>query len=175
MSGCKACGVAMVSTYQWNQGIRPEGRRRHSAFGLCQRCYWRARRGPKGPRARSSTSPIGKPCVDCSRILRSRKEPEPRHAGRGLCTRCHERRSKAGTLGEVPTIQRTELPSEVVLDEWSFLRDWSGSLLTPAEGAERLGMSKKALEQALYRARKKGDPRGGLRVNGVDVIDRGAA
>lgn len=169
------CGVPMVSTHQWNQGIRPEGRRRHGAFGLCQRCYWRARRGERGPRAKPRTSPIGKPCVDCGRVLRSRGEGEPRHAGRGLCTRCHGRRSRSGTLREVPTIQRTEIPSEDVLDEWAFLRDWSGSLLTPGEGAERLGMSRKALEQALYRARKKGDPRGGLRINGADVIDRRVA
>lgn len=51
-------------------------------------------------------SAVYRTCRDCGVEIVPQGHPTPeggrRHQGRGLCSACHRRRSRAGTLGEVP-------------------------------------------------------------------------
>lgn len=103
-------------------------------------------------------------CLDCKRPLVSgsawdqgrRPEGFAPHRGRGYCRRDHERRSRAGELA--PLNRRPGHTSEWVLERWAELQD-EDRFVTVTYGAEKLGMSRSALDMALTRARRKGDPR----------------
>jgi predicted DNA-binding protein (UPF0251 family) len=82
-----------------------------------------------------------------------------RHSGNKLCNGCFKRISRAEYR------RRENKPAysgmrrrEEVLEDWELLR--SDGVTDLEVAAHRMGMSKGALEQALYRARKAGDSRG---------------
>lgn len=76
------------------------------------------------------------------------------HHGRGLCSTDYNQARKAGTLID---FERTQVPRDLVLEEWLLGADRSRSdaynvrMLAP-----RLGMTEHALEQAVVRLRNAG-------------------
>lgn len=76
-----------------------------------------------------------------------------RHAGRGLCGADYELLRRRGLLDSFRPHKR---PSEMVLDEYVFLREIGVSV---QEIPARLEMSPAAFERAMHRARAGGDPR----------------
>lgn len=94
-------------------------------------------------------------CRDCKLPRADWPQTASGHArgGRGLCRRCWNRHNFNHTLDQFPrsTWQRDEL-----LEEWVFLRD-TGCDVEAA--AERVGMTRAALERALHRAKARGDER----------------
>jgi hypothetical protein len=89
----------------------------------------------------------GKPgqCLECGSTSTQR--------ARGLCEPCYQRHRYRGTLDNFERPSRT---ADEVLDEWVLLR---GDGHTIRQAAARLGMTHKALDQALVRAKRRGDPR----------------
>lgn len=76
------------------------------------------------------------------------------HSGRGLCQPCYHRAVYADDLADY---ERRTWPADVLLDEWVRLRDERyGYRLAAA----RLGVTPTALDRALCRAKRRGDPRG---------------
>jgi hypothetical protein len=79
------------------------------------------------------------------------------HHARGLCSPCYYRAQEADTLDDLePRLRR----NEDVVEEYDFLRSegvWDLHVI-----AERMGMTYKALERALHRARQRGDTRAAL-------------
>ena len=73
---------------------------------------------------------------------------------RGLCRRCYYRAYETGC--HIDHDRRT-WPADMLLDEWVRLRDDG---YTVRLAAERLGLSRDGLRQALLRARRRGDARG---------------
>lgn len=84
-------------------------------------------------------------CVECG-------DPR-RDGGRGLCHRCYEVHHRAGTLIDFP---RASLDRDTLMEEYRLLRS-DGVLATRMHA--RIGISAKAFERAMYRARRAGDPR----------------
>lgn len=167
---CTHCGVPMMTEYAWRtRGRRPEGWSFHMGRGLCARDYSRwLRNGDLEYRPPSGTSRVTCAdevptyrCEDCGRLMASltylERFPELRDGGivrlgsRAYCVTHYRRRVKDGE------IERVTRSREEVLEDWAFLRDDGVSL---TEAAQRMGMKRKTLEQALYRARKRGDLRG---------------
>lgn len=84
-------------------------------------------------------------CHDCDQPLR------PYFTKRGLCQHpCYDRRHRAGTHVDAPTTYRSRAD---VLDDWRVL---SGEGCTRAQAAPRMGMTKTALDRALWRAQRAG-------------------
>lgn len=170
---CKACKAPMISEYAWNRypSARPEGFRPHVAKGLCNVHYDRLQRTGHteyvGPRRLSGPDQVlVHQCTDCGKTMVSNQyrarwpELAEKHlamGGRGLCRRDYGIRLRNGTL---PPGNSGRRPMEETLEDWEMLRDDGVTSLEVA--AARMGMSLAALDQALYRARKKGDPRGSL-------------
>lgn len=73
--------------------------------------------------------------------------------GRRLCKRCYESHRRADTLID---FEPSELDRDTLLDEYRLLR--SDGVLAPYMPS-RIGISAKAFERAMYRARRAGDPR----------------
>lgn len=102
-------------------------------------------------------------CAECGRPVRrghSRKDEVPgtlRMIGRGLCCACYRRAQREGTLDDY---ERTFRPREEMLEDWELLRSDG---YTVANAAPRMGMTCAALEKALRRAERDGDPRAGRR------------
>lgn len=102
---------------------------------------------------------IGTPCRECGRALRPQSHPPI--PGRdtvplknnGLCGRC-EARHRAGTT---PGVRTPYVPAECALDDWAMLRDQGYNW---RDAAPRIGMTPGALDKALTRAKRRGDPRG---------------
>lgn len=95
-------------------------------------------------------------CLDCGRAMRTwRSKPDGRRrsVGRGLCETCHQRHRNHGTLSD---FERRTRPADEVLEDWDFLRHQGYSI---RDAAERMGMTHAALDKALYRAARRGDPR----------------
>lgn len=76
-----------------------------------------------------------------------------RHRARGLCRNCYERIRSRGQIDDFAPLNRT---ADVVLQDWDELRRQGYSI---RHAAERLGMSFKALDKAIERGAKRGDPR----------------
>lgn len=74
------------------------------------------------------------------------------HCGRGLCKSCYSR-LRSGGLGRHP---RKTKPSSYTLNNWYRLT-LEGNRCRQV--AEAIGMSQDAVERAVQRARKEGDPR----------------
>lgn len=155
---CEACGVPMMSKDRWTKlgraaaevfypGFKPKG-----ADGLCRAHHARKlRSGSPIP------APVPAPVRTCS--LPECSEP---HDARGLCKSHYKAAWGRGQFETKPS-----LSAEDVLDDWALIRDAGETNVRRA--AERIGMTWKALDQALYRARKKGDPRGSLQPYAHDM------
>ena len=76
------------------------------------------------------------------------------HGARGLYNACYKRALRAGTL---PDHERWNRPADELLDEWVLLRDDG---YRPRDAAARIGVTYTALDKALCRAKRRGDPRG---------------
>lgn len=88
-------------------------------------------------------------CRECSAT-----DPGPRKSwARGLCARCYSRHQKRGTLDQFERLIR---PRDYVLEDWLFLNEQG---YNRAQAAERMGMTRGALDRAIARARRDGDPR----------------
>lgn len=167
------CGVPMLSEWRWERigrsykvGFSP-----HRGRGLCKVHYNRVTRHGSteyvGPKRSTILTPADVPvyrCTTCKASMVSqafrRRWPELRDAHRqmgtkDLCHRCYQAAVKAGDRPE-----RKNRSADEVLDEWVWLRD--DGVADVKVAARRMGMTWKALDKALYRARKRGDQRGSL-------------
>ena len=105
--------------------------------------------------------PAGARCLwsTCRRPLWSRHDVGPippgavRHAGRGLCTHHYDRAAELDILPDFPRLTRSY---DDTLDDWDLLRRGGA---TRTEGAEKIGITVKALDKAIDRGRAAGDPR----------------
>lgn len=77
-------------------------------------------------------------------------------AGRGLISTCHGILWKAGQLDNWP---RVTFDADSLLDEWYELARNPAEGVTKQDIARRIGITPAALDQALNRARRRGDPR----------------
>lgn len=77
-------------------------------------------------------------CVDCRRVMGSLR--------RGLCSACYWRHRTAGTLDRFP---RKVRPSHDTFEDYLFL---AAQGYTRRTAAERMGITKQALEKAIMRA-----------------------
>lgn len=90
---------------------------------------------------------------------------EGRRGRRGMCRPHYDRWLRYGNPTYAPPWRpraprsRPQRRAAEVLSHWALVRDLGGDLGDAAEG---LDMTLDALEQALYRARKRGDDRGRL-------------
>lgn len=169
---CRAdeCGVPMLSQWIWNRlsSSARQGYRAHGALGLCTVHYKRqARKGTTtydGPRRTGPTRAKDVPihtCRTCGRTMVTRHQRRRfpvlrQHATlntRELCSACYARAQRAGEL------ERIKRSADEVLDDWALMRDDGESV---ESAAQRMGMTRSALDKALYRARKRGDARGSL-------------
>lgn len=112
----------------------------------------------RGPAASCDPATLVGQCRDCGvHMHRMRSHVcsagHLRCAGRQLCAGCWGRRTRNGTLADVPRATRSR---DEVLDEWVFLRPEG---ITSRQFAERMGMSLAAWERMFYRALAAGDPR----------------
>jgi hypothetical protein len=103
--------------------------------------------------------------VPKNRYYKGPKTPGTAAAGgHGLCQKHHHRMVRNGTTdrqrphrpGPRLTSVREHRSREEVLEDYALIRDDVNSI---AQAAERMGMTFSALDMALYRARKLGDPR----------------
>lgn len=90
-------------------------------------------------------------CLDCGLH-------KPGVYARGLCRACHSRSARRGTLADFPSLLRSR--AEVIEEYVHLKRDG----FSRAQIAERLEMSKDALEMHLRRAARAGDPRSDARI-----------
>lgn len=79
--------------------------------------------------------------------------PERPVNARGLCDSCYEMHWKAGTLAQFPT-KRTQRFRADFLAEYRHLRSYG---ISRAEIAQRLGMTRNAVDAAVRRAVRAGD------------------
>jgi len=87
-------------------------------------------------------------CVHCGRM--------GWQAGRGLISTCHRILWNAGQLDDWP---RVTFDADSLLDEWYELASNPAEGVTKVEIARRIGINLAALDQALNRARHRGDSR----------------
>lgn len=167
------CGIPMLSEWRWERIGRSHkvGFAAHRGKGLCSKHFHRKNRtgttAYTGPKRSSILSPADVPvyrCTKCkgtmcSQIFRRRWD-EMRDAHRQMGTKdlCHRCYQAAVRVGDRP--ERQNRSADEVLDEWVWLRDDGVTDVKIAAG--RIGMTWKALDKALYRARKRGDQRGSL-------------
>lgn len=165
------CAVPMLSQWTWNclSPSARQGFRAHGALGLCTVHYKRLARkgtttydGPRAPKAYRKASEVDiYHCQGCetTMVTRSARDRFPslrQHAVLAsieLCHRCHSSRRRSGDL------DRKKRLADEVLDDWVLMRDDGESV---ESAARRMGMTRSALDKALYRARKRGDARGSL-------------
>jgi predicted DNA-binding protein (UPF0251 family) len=181
------CGRPMVSERAWRRGHRPEGYAAHKCRGLCGACYrLMVKHGvPAKKPVQERVKPLpGRPreeTLEEWEFLRADGVTVAEAARRmGMRTRALEKalerarargdergarhhrdllriraRAAANELAAPP--MRSWRPREEILAEWVELRDQG---LTLTEAAERMGMVRHSLENALNRARRAGDARG---------------
>lgn len=170
---CRApgCGIPMISGDRAAK-LDPaayDGWGIHDGHGYCGPHHYRFTRygDPLGSAPKVRKPPIIKDCPKCSarvvdpRRLEDARKIEPTvviRKGRGMCRPCYNSWYKEST--RAGTFERATRPYDETLDEWVMLRDTGCTDVATA--ARRLGMTKRALEQTLYRARKRGDIRGSL-------------
>lgn len=85
-----------------------------------------------------------------------RQRPEG-HVRKGSKDLCHKHSMQARRAARATNAPRARARSaEEVLEDYAMIKDSCGSV---AQAAKRMGMSWSALDQALYRARQRGDER----------------
>lgn len=85
-----------------------------------------------------------------------KSEGRRRRTGRGLCVNCADWLRRRGRIEEYP-LTEADVPIAVVVEEWAWLANpWRSDAHNIEALAPRLGMTNKALERALERARSKG-------------------
>lgn len=137
--------------------------REHKANGLCSACHNRVqRRGTvdRAPTSRPKDPKPPEPCARCKRLIAARPDVANgiyKHGSRGLCEPCERAARADDTLLDYPRRIRSR---EEVVEEWDFLR--SQGVFDVRQAAARMGMTFKALDKALYLARKAGDERATL-------------
>lgn len=173
---CTVCDIPLMSIHRWQitSARGREGWSMHRGHGYCGKHYkrWRKYGDPlaDGPRTTATRTRAARPvqiqqCGLCERPMADRRRldearqinPEVISTGaRGLCRTCYNRAHDSGEL----EIERFQLSRDIVLDDWAMMRDDGHTDLGMA--ARRIGMTKRALELALQRARARGDERGSL-------------
>ena len=172
---CKHCDIPMVSEHAWRY-LSPdarEGRSKHAGFGYCVRDLSRVKRHGApivvGPRKTGPTGPdqvAVHQCMECGTTMVHQRyrvewpelaEKHVAYGGQGWCKPCYRKAQP----------DRSNRSADEVLDDWAMIRDDGCTDLDLA--ASRMGMTKAGLYQALYRARKKGDPRGSMTPFGHDM------
>lgn len=88
------------------------------------------------------------------------------HHSRGLCRTCYRRATEDGTIDDWPCRKR---PADDVLEDWDMLRREGYSMV---QAAPRIGVSPDALEMAIVRARRRGDPRAVADYRGMKAYRR---
>lgn len=91
-------------------------------------------------------------CVECDEEMRPRSSPpdgRPRHDGRGLCGPCYQ------LAGDRANGVKPKPYLSVFADDYATLRSLG---LPPRVMAERLGMTFKAFERKVFRAKRAGYP-----------------
>lgn len=163
-----ACDWLVIGEWVY-QTLSKEARQRrhvrgHGAKGYCDPCYNRLKRNgtldykPRRGNPRPATPPT--PCKGgCGRLVstaRSNRRPKGVVAnyGRGLCTQCYKAAEANDTLADYEVRVRSR---DEVIEEYLGLR--LVGVRRIADAAPRIGMTPKALERALQRARKAGDER----------------
>lgn len=82
-----------------------------------------------------------------------RPEGHSLHAGRGLCRADYVIAYRAGEIEKHGSKVRSRRSRQEVLEDYMMIRDEVSSI---AHAADRMGMTERALEKALERARKQG-------------------
>lgn len=97
--------------------------------------------------------------MTCRRCPTELQPPRPdtpwraHRAARGLCKPCYEHTRNTGRLADYP---RRHWPADDLLDEHAALRDQGYGW---RQCAERLQVNYRTFETAMYRARRRRDPR----------------
>jgi len=164
---CKVCGVALMSKHRW-AATSPEGRKgfsAHAGRGLCRAHHHRdLRYGDPLGEAPPPTRSAPRPCVKCKAPTATararaadpvlRAETRTRDS-RGMCRVCYRKWRRQQGDKFVPTEFHKR---EDVLEDWVWIRDHGDGDLKRA--ADRMGLTLRALELHLSRARARGDLRG---------------
>jgi hypothetical protein len=158
---CDAIIIGQATYYAMSKEIREaKGLKPHDGHGLCKACSSRRKRTGSvkrnpNPQSRPHDPNPPFPCARCSRSICNRRGREVggvgQHAGRGLCWRCYRRSRDDGTLIDYAPRSRR---NDDVIEEWLELNMLGVREIR--EAAPRMGMTIKALDKALYRARKNG-------------------
>jgi hypothetical protein len=161
------CDHTVVGDGRWKsmsvEVRQAKGLHRHAGYGLCQACYSRQKRnGTVKRQANPNSRPKPKRAPElCAGGCGWKVAHEPdlpnhvrRHRTRGLCHPCARKAEANDTLLDRPARVRS---NDEVLEEWTRLR--TSGVFDLRVAAERMGMSYKALEKALWRGQKRGDPR----------------
>ena len=141
--------------------------RAHDGYGYCMPCRQRILRTGSVARARLTGRRNFKAPSTCrcgKRVAtKAYRDAHPDEtdvhpiAGRGLCHPCY---SQAEATGELLDFERRFRTNEEVVEEYDELRSQGNFDLHLIAG--RMGMTYKALDKALWRARRRGDERANL-------------
>lgn len=177
MSTCRICGCKTMTKWELSkETVRPHTGREKGTDGRCRPCQ---RRTDSEASPRKVQDPEFTPCRVCGtptvaqrpwlRGVRPEGHVLRRHAG--ICTSCEwQEKSLTAKPGE-PGSGTQNRSREDVLDDYVTIR---GDVRSIREAAERLGMTFAALDKALYRARRLGDPRGAApAAQRIRAVDRG--
>lgn len=100
-------------------------------------------------------APTAPPCVDCGTTGGGFNGGVSPWRARGLCNTCYKRQYARGKHEHFPATGRVKANRDQVLDMWVELRDTQ----TRDHIAQRLGISRRAFDRHISRARSEGDPR----------------
>lgn len=165
---CTYLTIGAHSFWKMDPALRQERNlRAHDGYGYCMPCRQRMLRRGTLERARTTGRRQFKAPTTCrcgkrvaTKVYRDAHPDEvdvhPIGA-RGLCYTCY---LKAQTSGDLDDFERRLRTNEEVVEEYDELRSQGNFDLHLI--AERMGMTYKALDKALYRARKRGDTRAAL-------------
>jgi hypothetical protein len=145
--------------------------RKHGGMDLCSACHNRWKRNgttdyqpkPRGPKPKTAAEPClggcGRTIVSAGvRATIPRAERRAKrivlHGARGLCEVCVRQAKANNTYDDFEPRRRT---NDEVLAEWDLLR--TEGVIDLGVAAARMGMTRKALDKAIYRGARRGDPR----------------
>lgn len=151
----EGCGIPMVSSHFAVKWGVPADHSRHDGRGLCRKHYERKAYGRGGVKPCQVRA-----CSVCGRPMVSRyaagvyglAEGQTVHGAHGMCARDYNRSYNRSLVPESRRRNPNRRATEV-LEDYETIRE---SCRNVAEAAERMGMTRAALNQALVRARRKG-------------------